>query len=83
MDEHPLNPKRVLIQCTVPSKSVPDGMKQWLEPDMREIKVKYRVDPANPQTWYRLIGRMVRVPELERKAEKLGYKMVKRRKVVG
>ena len=79
--EHPLNPNAIEVKVKVPMKGVTGGALQWLEPNMREVRVKYRVDPRRPETWKGLIGRTLRIRELEVQAQKLGYRIAKARKV--
>ena len=38
--EHPINPNAIEVKVRVPMKGVKGGASQWLEPNMREAKVR-------------------------------------------
>jgi len=67
------------VKVKVPMKEGIEST-EWYVPNMHEVKRKYRCHGDNYDT---LVGKRLRIPELEMQAEKAGYKMVKRRRWKG
>jgi len=77
--EHPYRKDRIEVKVKIPTKAGFDNT-QWVEPNMHEVKRLFRIRGDNLDV---LIGRSVRIPELEQEAEKMGYKMMKKRRWKG
>jgi len=81
---HPFRKDRIEVQVELPMKGGGKGkQRQWFEPDHTEIKrimrdgISDRFDERRLRN--RLVGKRIKIPELEKEAQKQGLKLIGRK----